>query len=218
MLIDKFIKPQKWTCLFDVFLTASVLGGKKWVFFLQKTPSAAGQRAHNSADYNLEGNKLRSHCSRLTTLFSNPEQNSKPLFKHDKFWCVGCIYRNVFKKIDQRHNFKFYQDTQTLPSSFSKSFRDVLKAENQSHQWVPLPSDYMFDSSITQRKAADGAALAVSDEKATPLLFGSGGQTRWLSQASFMRVCVISVLLISTSSKAHTLTLFILTAITEAEK
>lgn len=60
---------------------------------------------------------------------------------------------------------------------FSGSYGDALKAENKSHQGVPLPSDYVLDSSVAQRKAADGAALAVGDEQATPRLFGSRGQT-----------------------------------------
>lgn len=110
--------------------------------------------------------------------------------------------------------FEFDQDTQTLSSTFQRSHRGALKAENKSHQGVPLPSDYMLDSSVAQRKATDGAALTVGDEQATPWLFSSRGQTRRLSQASFNRVRVIPVLLIPTAGKAHTLALFILTAIT----
>lgn len=88
-----------------------------------------------------------------------------------------------------------------------KLFRPVNMA-GRAYQRVSLSPHHMFDCSILQRKATNGAALTVSDKETLPVLCRGKSQAWRLGQTRFMRIRIISVLLIPTARKAHTCSFF----------
>lgn len=62
----------------------------------------------------------------------------------------------------------------------------------------------MFDCSVFQGNASDGAALTVGHKKAVPGIATADGQSGWLSKTSLVWVRIVPVFLVTTPSKPDT--------------
>lgn len=118
------------------------------------------------------------------------------LYIHISVWCD--FHFNLW--IGQELSLKFYERLKTQKLQTRGVSGRVCRGDFPYHG-IPFSSYEGLHGAVAQRDRPHGAALTVGHEQAAPGVPRGQGEARRLGKARLVRVCVISVLFVSTASE-----------------